>query len=79
VKKCPECGKSFHSLGYARHRSMHAERRAAQGERPANVNQQPQGEICSQYVAGGWCSVNSDKDWVCGGKPCVLRKRSPVR
>jgi len=33
---CPECGKEFQSLGYARHRAMHRDRRREKEQRSAN-------------------------------------------
>lgn len=32
--KCPECGKVFQSLGYARHRAAHYERRIGKIKKP---------------------------------------------
>ena len=58
--------------------SLWAKERRKTGRRKPPV-QQPQGVICDTYVAGGMCSVHTDKDWICGSKPCVFRKRTPVR
>ena len=38
--------------------------------------QRVQGISCKEYRAGAWCSMNPDKDWVCGSKPCVFSKRT---
>lgn len=46
--KCPECGKWFKSLGYARHRTMHYEKRRAanQGDSKNNPQQTKATILC---------------------------------
>lgn len=52
--KCPECGKWFKSLGYARHRAMHYDKRRAANQcdsknSPALPVQQTKATINSDY------------------------------
>jgi DnaJ-class molecular chaperone len=62
---CKVCGRYIKSLGYARHRAMHAERRAAQGERSANVKQQANHEICPRCAGKGKLRFSDGVGWTC--------------
>ena len=73
--KCPQSKAALQVLKNAS--QYYKERRKT--VRPQRAVQQPQGVICESHIAGGFCSVHADKDWVCGGEPCVFRKRTPVR
>ena len=44
--------------------------------RRKSLVQRVQGISCKEYRAGAKCSIHSDKDWVCGSKPCVFSKRT---
>jgi len=49
---CPECGKSFKSLGFARHRAMHYDKRiAAQKEESAVAAANIQSAAIAQIAA----------------------------
>ena len=52
---------------------MDSKRKAVRRKSPM---QQVQGTICKEYMAGAKCFIHSDKDWVCGSKPCVFSKRT---
>ena len=67
--KCPECGKWFKSLGYARHRTMHYEKRRAANQGDSKNNPQQTKE--RHYCKNGCGAEVPFKGALCGIMHCL--------